>query len=143
MCFRVLSDILAPHRKGKLGKTQPQSRSSMETADDSNSSSMTVLPSSTDLFYFYGQILEQCAKLSTGQPLFDLSTLFKKWLRIYAGKLLFSSYLYFTNLTRGGSCHQRETVSVPNFKSMSLTPIVSEDLSSPRVNRRKRELTQT
>jgi len=46
---------------------------------------MTVLPSSTDLFYFYGQSLEQCAKLSTGRPLFDLCTLHKKWLRIYAG----------------------------------------------------------
>ncbi len=55
--------------------------------DDSHSSPMTVLPSSTDLFYFYGQILEQCAKLSTDQPLFDLSNLFKRWLRIYAGEL--------------------------------------------------------
>jgi hypothetical protein len=79
---------LAPHRKGKFGKPQPQQpRSSTETVEDNNPSSMTVLPSSTDLFYFYGQILEQCAKLSTGQPLFDLSMLFKKWLRIYAGKL--------------------------------------------------------
>lgn len=85
--LRVLADILAPHRKGKFSKIQSQqSRSSTETAEDSNSSPMAVLPSSTDLFYFYGQILDQCAKLSTGQPLFDLSTLFKKWLRIYAGR---------------------------------------------------------
>jgi hypothetical protein len=89
----VLADILAPHRKGKLGKPQP--RSSTETAEDINSSPMTVLPSSTDLFYFYGQILEQCAKLSTGQPLFDLSTLFKKWLRVYAGKSTFSVIVVF------------------------------------------------
>jgi len=59
----------------------------MDTAgDDSHSPPMTVLPSSTNLFYFYGQILEQCAKLSSGQPLFDLSNLFKRWLRIYAGE---------------------------------------------------------
>ena len=94
--FRVLADILAPHRKGKFGKTQPQQpRSSTETVEDNNSSPMTVLPSSTDLFYFYGQILEQCAKLSTGQPLFDLSTLFKKWLRIYAGKFPSSTFAVF------------------------------------------------
>ena len=46
---------------------------------------MVVLPSSTELFHFYAQSLEQCAKLSTGQPLFDLYKVQKKWLRIYAG----------------------------------------------------------
>ena len=65
-----------------------QSRVSAEAppanADD-DSSPMIVLPSSTDMFLFYGQSLEQCAKLSTGQALYDLSTMHKKWLRIYAG----------------------------------------------------------
>ena len=84
--FRVLADMLAPHRKSRFGKTQTQPRVSTDTAaGDNNSSPMAVLPSSTDLFYLYGQVLEQCAKLSTGQPLYDLCTLFKKWLRIYAG----------------------------------------------------------
>ncbi|KAF7306010.1 hypothetical protein HMN09_00755500 [Mycena chlorophos] len=50
-----------------------------------------VLPSSTELFYFYGQSLEQCAKLSTGKPLFDLCTLHRKWLRIYAEEVLISN----------------------------------------------------
>lgn len=80
--------MLAPHRKSKFSRTQSQQRASVDTDGvDANAPPMTVLPSSTDLFYFYGQILEQCAKLSTGQPLFDLSNLFKRWLRIYAGKL--------------------------------------------------------
>ena len=48
---------------------------------------MTVLPSSTELFHAYAGSLEQCAKLSTGKPLFDLAGLHKKWLKIYAGKL--------------------------------------------------------
>lgn len=88
--YRVLSDMLAPHRKGRGGKAQ--SRPSLdapsvptEDGEDSNSSPIIVLPSSTELFYFYGQSLEQCAKLSTGQALFDLCALHKKWLRIYAG----------------------------------------------------------
>ena len=46
---------------------------------------MTVLPSSTELFHAYAGSLEQCAKLSTGKPLFDLAGLHKKWLKIYAG----------------------------------------------------------
>ena len=79
---RVLADMLAPHRKSKM--TNIQSRPSAETPAD-ESSPIIVLPSSTDLFYFYGQSLEQCAKLSTGQALYDLSSLHKKWLRIYAG----------------------------------------------------------
>ncbi|KAF8894339.1 Vps53-like protein [Gymnopilus junonius] len=92
---KVLADMLAPHRKPK-NKPSQQTRASSETpaagavaaTDDSASSPMTVLPSSTDLFYFYGQSLEQCAKLSTGQALFDLCTLHKKWLRIYAEEVL-------------------------------------------------------
>ena len=80
--------MLAPHRKTRIAKSTP--RASLETpateeAGDDSLSTMAVLPSSTELFYFYGQSLEQCAKLSTGQPLFDLSNIHKKWLKIYAG----------------------------------------------------------
>jgi hypothetical protein len=45
-----------------------------------------VLPSSTELFYVYGQTLDGCATLSTGKPLFDLLGVFKKWLRVYSGE---------------------------------------------------------
>lgn len=60
-------------------------------SNDENDSPTLILPSSTDLFYFYAQSLEQCAKLSTGQALFDLCSLHKKWLRIYAGELKFAA----------------------------------------------------
>ncbi len=80
--------MLAPHRKSKGPKSTP--RPSLDTPateeeDDSNSSPVVVLPSSTELFYFYGQSLEQCAKLSRGSPFLDLCNVHKKWLRIYAG----------------------------------------------------------
>ncbi|KAJ7647012.1 Vps53-like protein [Roridomyces roridus] len=87
---KALADMLAPHRKGR-GVTPRASLDVDNTVpDDSDSkdSSIAVLPSSTELFYFYGQSLEQCAKLSTGKPLFDLATLHKKWLRIYAEDVL-------------------------------------------------------
>ena len=88
--------MLAPHRKGKANKPQPRASSEAPTGEDSASSPMTVLPSSTDLFYFYGQSLEQCAQLSTGQALFNLCTLHKKWLRIYAGEVFLAGYLSLT-----------------------------------------------
>ncbi|KAJ4483824.1 Vps53-like protein [Lentinula aciculospora] len=88
---RALSDMLAPHRKNKVIKGTP--RQSLDTPhtgdeDESNSSPIVVLPSSTELFYFYAQSLEQCAKLSRGSPLFDLCNVHKKWLRIYAEDVL-------------------------------------------------------
>ncbi|OSX65954.1 hypothetical protein POSPLADRAFT_1177410 [Postia placenta MAD-698-R-SB12] len=80
---RALSDMLAQHRGYK-------SRSSLEAAAPTASSDETappvfVLPSSTELFYYYKQTLDQCASLFTGQPLYELSVLHKKWLKIYAG----------------------------------------------------------
>lgn len=87
--------MLAPHRKGAktLKNTARPSLDTLgsgaaEDADEANSSPVVVLPSSTELFYFYGQSLEQCAKLSRGSPLFELCNIHKKWLRIYAGMAL-------------------------------------------------------
>ncbi|KZO91109.1 hypothetical protein CALVIDRAFT_542078 [Calocera viscosa TUFC12733] len=77
---KALSDMLASYRGTK-------SRASLDEAT-SDGNNVTVLPSSTDLFYFYRQILEQCAKLSNKQALFDLCALQKKWLRIYAEDVL-------------------------------------------------------
>ena len=76
--------MLAPHRGRK-------SRASLEATPSSSSEPSStpavVLPASTELFYFYGQILEQCSKLFVGKPLLDLANLQKKWLKIFAGKL--------------------------------------------------------
>lgn len=46
----------------------------------------TVLPSSTELFYFYGQTLEQCGKYTTGEPMQRLAGVFAKWLKVFSGK---------------------------------------------------------
>ncbi|KAJ7497608.1 Vps53-like protein [Mycena latifolia] len=91
---KALSDMLAPHRKGRgIRSPRPslEVEGDMPSDSDNKDSPIVVLPSSTELFYFYGQSLEQCAKLSTGKPLFDLATLHKKWLRIYAEDVLVAS----------------------------------------------------
>lgn len=87
---KALAEMLAPHRK----KGKPPPRTSLDTTrtstdeESKDEQPMVVLPSSTELFYLYGQSLDQCAKLSVGQPLFDLCNLQKKWLRIYAEEVL-------------------------------------------------------
>uniref|UniRef100_V5EXX2 Uncharacterized protein n=2 Tax=Kalmanozyma brasiliensis (strain GHG001) TaxID=1365824 RepID=V5EXX2_KALBG len=56
-----------------------------------SSGSSTVLPSSTELFYFYRQTLEQCARLSNKEPFRDLYEVYRKWLRVYAEDVLRSA----------------------------------------------------
>lgn len=52
----------------------------METAE----TQATVLPSCADLFLFYKKSMVQCAQLSTGKPMLDLTHTFQKYLREYA-----------------------------------------------------------
>lgn len=47
-----------------------------------------VIPSSTELFHFYRLTLAQCAKLSTGARLVELSKVFTKYLDQYAQQIL-------------------------------------------------------
>ena len=78
--FSAISDMLSAYRGSR-------SRSSMEGAmfEDTDQPVPTVLPSSTELFYFYGQTMEQCGKYTTGEPLKKLGKVFAKWLKIYSG----------------------------------------------------------
>ncbi|KAG0700832.1 Vps53-like protein [Suillus ampliporus] len=89
---KALADMLAAHRvstsKGKPRTSLDATPRASLSTDADAAPPQTVLSSSTELFYFYGQSLEQCAKLSTGQTLFDLCMLHKKWLRIYAEDVL-------------------------------------------------------
>ncbi|KAI0339913.1 hypothetical protein BDW22DRAFT_1414917 [Trametopsis cervina] len=86
---KALQGMLSQYRGTKsrpsLEATTPR------TSQDGEEPHTAILPSSTELFYFYAQNLEQCAKLFTGQPLYDLSQLHKKWLRIYAEEVLVAS----------------------------------------------------
>ncbi|WVQ99621.1 hypothetical protein IAU59_006758 [Kwoniella sp. CBS 9459] len=80
---RAISDMLSAYRGSR-------SRSSLEGAmqTESDTPMPTVLPSSTELFYFYGQTLEQCEKYTKGEPMRKLSRVFAKWLKIYSDDVL-------------------------------------------------------
>lgn len=87
--------MLGPHRGGTLkGRTSLETRASLDSSQDENAPPAMVLPSSTELFYFYGQNLEQCGNFGqtgTGKALFDLWGVHKKWLKVYAEEVLLAS----------------------------------------------------
>lgn len=56
---------------------------------DEEFSPQLVVPSSTELFNFYRLTLAQCAKLSTGSRLLELSQTFAKYLDQYGQQVLF------------------------------------------------------
>ncbi|KAH9809211.1 Vacuolar protein sorting-associated protein 53 [Teratosphaeria destructans] len=63
-----------------------------------------VIPSSTELFHHYRVTLAQCAKLSTGSRLLELSQTFGKYLDAYAQQVLF----YYLAQKTGGTTTQLE-----------------------------------
>ena len=77
-----------------------QYRSRPPRAADEEFNSQQVISSSTELFNLYRQALTQCAKLSTGQPLADLSKLFAKYLDQYAQQVLL---YYISEKPSGGT----------------------------------------
>lgn len=79
--YSALSGMLSAYR-GSRSRPSLEGASASETAE----APMTVLPSSTELFYFYAQTLEQCGRYTNGKGMKDLADVFKKWLRIFSGK---------------------------------------------------------
>ncbi|KAI5818065.1 Vps53-like protein [Pyronema omphalodes] len=59
-----------------------------DAADEDFVPTTAVHPSSIELFHFYRLTLSQCAKLSTGSKLLDLSKIFAKYLDTYAESVL-------------------------------------------------------
>ncbi|GAA5844731.1 hypothetical protein JCM9279_002899 [Rhodotorula babjevae] len=67
-----------------------------------------VLPSSTELFYFYREALERCAKLSTRQPMLDLCKVYRKWLKTYAENVLTAALIKFDRKSSEGRPNMQE-----------------------------------
>lgn len=87
--------MLAPHRNGLKARSSLETRPSLDAPGvEDDSTPLMVHPSSTELFYFIGHNLEQCANLGrtgTGKALFDLLRIHKKWLKVYAEDVLLAS----------------------------------------------------
>jgi vacuolar protein sorting-associated protein 53 len=83
-----------------LASIIPQYRSRPPIPPDEEFSSQQVISSSSELFNFYRLSLAQCAKLSTGQPLLDLSKVFARYLDQYAQQVLL---FYISEKPSGGT----------------------------------------
>ena len=66
----------------------PQYKSQRLISDDDEFSPQAVIPSAIELFHFYKLTLSQCAKLSTGERLYDLARTLAKYLDEYAQQVL-------------------------------------------------------
>ena len=67
----------------------PKYRNQPLIPSDEEFNPQAVIPSSIELFHFYKTTLAQCAKLSTGEKLLDLSKILAKYLDEYAQQVLF------------------------------------------------------
>ena len=85
----------------------PQYRSRPPKPPDEDFSSQHVISSSTELFNFYRLSLAQCAKLSTADPLLELSRVFGRYLDQYAQQVLL---FYISEKPTGGTPSRIPTV---------------------------------
>lgn len=83
----------------QLATMIPKYRNQPLLPHDEEFSSQAVIPSSIELFHFYKTTLAQCAKLSTGERLLDLSKTLAKYLDEYAQQVL----LYFLQAPGGAT----------------------------------------
>ncbi|KAG9233549.1 Vps53-like protein [Amylocarpus encephaloides] len=72
----------------QLATMIPKYRTQPLLSADEEFSSQAVIQSSIELFHFYKLTLAQCAKLSTGERLLDLSKILAKYLDEYAQQVL-------------------------------------------------------
>ncbi|KAG0146760.1 hypothetical protein CROQUDRAFT_43939 [Cronartium quercuum f. sp. fusiforme G11] len=87
-----------------------------------------VIPSSTELFYFYRQTLERCAALSNRSPFLDLCQIYKKWLKVYSEEIL-SASLSVTN----NGCISNTGSDRPSFEFKRPSSEASRHVQTPLI----------
>lgn len=93
----------------QLAQLIPKYRQESIRKEDEEFAATTVISSSTELFHFYRLALAQCAKLSTGSRLLELSRTFGKYLDTYGQQVLLH-YLLEQAGPRGPSLEATITV---------------------------------
>jgi hypothetical protein len=95
---QIISEAFEPYmtlwvesQDKQLAKLIPQYRQQPLRNPEEEFSPQAVMSSSTELFHFYRLALNQCAKLSTGNRLLELSKTFAKYLDQYSQQVLFYS----------------------------------------------------
>jgi hypothetical protein len=86
--FEPYLSLWVDSQEDQLAMMIPKYRTAPLLAPDEEFSPQAVIPSSIELFHFYKTTLSQCAKISTGERLLDLSKLLGKYLDEYAQQVL-------------------------------------------------------
>jgi hypothetical protein len=93
---QVISEAFEPYmslwvesQDKQLATLVPKYRNQPLRNAEEEFSAQAVIPSSTELFHFYRITLAQCAKLSTGTRLLELSATFAKYLDQYGQQVLY------------------------------------------------------
>jgi hypothetical protein len=101
---RLEADKLSLRLLSEMVHSFTSSRISSSPSDNPSA----VLPSSTELFYFYREALDRCARLSVRQPLLDLCKVYRKWLKTYAEDVLNSALIKFDRRSGEGRPNLQE-----------------------------------
>ncbi|WPH02305.1 Hypothetical protein R9X50_00516700 [Acrodontium crateriforme] len=96
--FEPYLSIWVESQDRQLSSLIPKYRLQPIRPADEEFSPQLVMPSSTELFHNYRVTFAQCAKLSTGSRLLELSQTFAKYLDVYSQQILF----YFLAEKTGG-----------------------------------------
>jgi hypothetical protein len=86
--FEPYLSLWVDSQEEQLAAMIPKYRTAPLLAPDEEFFPQAVIPSSIELFHFYKTTLSQCAKISTGERLLDLSKLLGKYLDEYAQQVL-------------------------------------------------------
>lgn len=86
--FEPYLSLWVDSQEAQLAAMIPRYRTAPLLAPDEEFTPQAVIPSSIELFHFYKTTLSQCAKISTGERLLDLSRLLGKYLDEYAQQVL-------------------------------------------------------
>ena len=104
---QLISSVFEPYlglwvdaQERELGSLLPQYKARPIKPPEEDFSSQMVVTSASELFNFYRLSLQQCAKLSTGQSLLDLSKVFAHFLDVYAQQVLL---FYLSEKPTGGT----------------------------------------
>ncbi|CAL1264315.1 unnamed protein product [Larinioides sclopetarius] len=92
-CFEPHLNIYVEYQDRNLAQLMDGFVEDMQKAElpKAEISRANVLPSCADLFVFYKKCLVQCSQLSIGHPLLALTSVFQKYLREYASRVLQNS----------------------------------------------------
>jgi hypothetical protein len=89
--FEPYLGVWVEAQERQLASMLPKYRSQPPKPPEEDFNPQMVMPSSTELFGFYRTSFAQCAKLSTGAQLVELSKVFSRYLDQYAQQVLLSN----------------------------------------------------